>query len=97
MSNELSFEKLQELKDLKNKCEDNLKGEKVIITAEKESDELETKINKLQSNLSILNEEKSRLAAITSGRPGLENSKLILKDLKVRIPELESVFKSQTS
>lgn len=97
MSESPTFEKLQELKDLKKKCEENLKGESVIAEAENSLKGLEENILKLLQNLKTLQAEKERLSAITSGRAGLENSKLIIKELEKRIPELESVLKAQTN
>ena len=93
---ELTFEKLQELKDEKKKCQDNLKGEDIIIKAEKALVKLETKIFDTLKALQSLQVKKADIAAVASGRAGIENCKLIIKDLETRIPELEKVLKAQT-
>lgn len=95
MSNEIpvTFEKLQELKDLKKRCEENLKGEGNVIKAEAELKSLEPIILAQIKTLQALQVEKEKHTAIASGRGGIDNCKIILKALATDIPKMEKKLK----
>ena len=89
----MSFEKLQGLKDLQKKCNDALKGEDNVIKAEKEIAKLQPKIQNLADDLQALLNEKAKHEVIASGRGGIDNAKIILKQLETDIPRLEKELK----
>jgi len=84
---------LQGLINLKAKCESNLKGEDNVIKAEADLKSLEPIILAQIKTLQELQVQKESLEVIASGRAGIDNCKIILKDLETKIPELEAKVK----
>lgn len=85
--------KLQNLINVKAKCESQLTGETKVAAAEVELKSLEPIIISKIKELQILQVEKEKQEGIASGRGGIENCKIILKELETQIPDLEKQVK----
>lgn len=87
------FEELQTLKNLKKRCEDNIKGEPEIAKAKIEVAELIEVIHDTVTKLEHYESEKIKYERIISGEPGIEDAKVALKNANTRIAELEKELK----